>query len=481
MAPNRPRNNRDIRRWACIRAWRHALDLVLAATFAWTLGACGGGKAPQPAPTPAVPAGPGRTFHVSPSGSSGGDGSTARPYDLATILANGGPARGGDTIWLHGGTYRGAWGSYLTGTTDAPIILRQYPGDRAILDGNDPAAENQGAVLAIYGANTTYWGFEITSSRGDRVDQKQPSSPAGITMLGSSNIKLINLIVHDLPGNGMGLWSENTGAEIYGSIVYYNGLNQFDHGMYIQNRTGLKQITDNVIFRGAGHGIHAYGSGAAFLDDIQLDGNTLFNNGELTGGTQRNILVGGDTVAHRPRVTSNSTYYPSTQGANNLGYAAGCTDAVVTDNAFAGGDALELINCTPTQMARNQLRGFWLPQNMPDLFPDNSYTPGIPTGTQVVVRPNRYESGRALVTIFNWDMQSRVSVDISKIGLTNGDHYNLIDPQNLGAGAIETGTYSGSSITVPMTGLTTARPVWQLGVPAPHTPPEFGVFLIQKQ
>ncbi len=470
MAASHPRTN-----------W---LNLFLAAAFICGLGACGGGKAPTPAPTPTptptAPTGPGRTFHVSPSGNSSGDGSAARPYDLATIVAASGPARGGDTIWLHGGTYRGAFASYLMGTADAPIVLRQYPGERAILDGNDPAAANQGAALAIYGGNTTYWGFEITSSQTNRVDQQQPSVPAGITMLGSTNIKLINLIVHDMPGNGMGLWSDNTTAEIYGSIVYYNGTNQFDHGMYVQNRTGIKLLGDNLIFRGAGHGIHAFGSGSAFLDDIQLDGNTLFNNGELTGGTQRNILVGGDTIAHRPQVTSNSTYYPSTQGANNLGYAAGCTDAVVTDNNLAGGDALELINCSPTQMVRNVLRGSWVPGNMPDLFPDNTYTAGIPTGTQVIVRPNKYETGRALVTIFNWDMQGRVSVDISKIGLANGDRYNVLDPQNLGAGVIETGTYNGTAITVPMTGLSTARPTWSQGVAAAHTPPEFGVFLIQK-
>jgi len=471
--------------WRRLRLRRLAVIILAAAVICETLDCSG--KSPQPtpspspAPAPGAPTGPARAWHVTPSGTAGGDGSTARPLDLATAVSRQSPAQAGDTIWLHGGTYRGAWASYLTGTSSAPIVMRQVPGERAILDGNDPAADSQGAVLAIFGANTSYWGFEVTSSRAERVDQKSPSSPSGITLLGSSNIKLINLVVHDMPGNGLGLWSENTDAEIYGLIVYYNGLNQFDHGMYVQNRSGVKHLTDNVIFRGAGHGIHAFGSGAAFLDDIQLDGNTIFNNGELTGGTQRNILVGGDTVAHRPRVTSNATYYPSQTGANNLGYAAGCTDAVVTDNYFAGGDALQLVNCAPAQMVHNRLSGFWYPQNMPDLFPDNTYSTGLPTGTQVVVRPNRYEPGRALVTIYNWDLQSRVSVDLSNAGLVAGDRYNILDPQNLQAGVVETGTYSGAPITVPMTGLSTARPVWQLAVAAGHTPPEFGVFVVQKQ
>src|SRR2546423_14181180 len=51
----------------------------------------------------------GTSHYVSPSGASAADGTMARPWDLATALAGaGGRIAPGDTIWLRGGTYRGA-------------------------------------------------------------------------------------------------------------------------------------------------------------------------------------------------------------------------------------------------------------------------------------------------------------------------------------------------------------------------------------
>jgi hypothetical protein len=45
----------------------------------------------------------------------------------------------GETTWLRRGTYQGAFTSNLTGNSSAPIILRQYSGERAIIDGNGGA------------------------------------------------------------------------------------------------------------------------------------------------------------------------------------------------------------------------------------------------------------------------------------------------------------------------------------------------------
>lgn len=47
-------------------------------------------------------------YYALPSGSSSGDGSAGRPWNLATALSSKyGRARAGDTVWLMGGTYRG--------------------------------------------------------------------------------------------------------------------------------------------------------------------------------------------------------------------------------------------------------------------------------------------------------------------------------------------------------------------------------------
>jgi hypothetical protein len=47
-------------------------------------------------PTPTTHAG----RYVAPNGSSGGDGTAARPWDLASVLSGSKPVQPGDTVWL---------------------------------------------------------------------------------------------------------------------------------------------------------------------------------------------------------------------------------------------------------------------------------------------------------------------------------------------------------------------------------------------
>ncbi len=78
-------------------------------------------------------------FYVSPTGTTGtgpGTGTISNPWALQTALSQPSAVHPGDTIWLRGGTYTGLFTSSLTGTSDLPIVVRQYPGERATLDGN---------------------------------------------------------------------------------------------------------------------------------------------------------------------------------------------------------------------------------------------------------------------------------------------------------------------------------------------------------
>ena len=105
-------------------------------------------------------------------------------------------------------------------------------------------------------------------------------------------LKFINLVVHDLR-QGFSFWQEAVDGEISGCLVYYNGWTASDrghgHGIYMQNQTGTKTIEGNVIFSGFGLGIQAYGSETAHLDNFLIQGNTLFNGGDLepTGGSRQ--------------------------------------------------------------------------------------------------------------------------------------------------------------------------------------------------
>jgi hypothetical protein len=93
----------------------------------------------------------------------------------------------------------------------------------------------------------------------------------------------------------------------------------------------------------------------------------------------------------------------------------------------------------------------------------------------VYIQPNKYEAKRANLTIYNWDLASTVSVNLSSV-LNPGDQYVIQDAQNFYGPPVASGTYSGSPVSIKMTGLSKAAPV---GFAAPaHTAPQFGTFVV---
>jgi Right handed beta helix region len=430
----------------------------------------------------------GQTYYVSPFGRPDGDGSPEHPWDLAKALAQPSAVHPGDTIWLRGGIYRGIYTSRLTGTVVAPIIVRQYPGERATLDGGT----NTAALLIVGGAYTWFWGFEIASSSLDRdstdtgpyptdlnrpyegiANAQQPGSGAGT--------KFINLVVHNL-GQGIALWQDATDAEIYGCLIYYNGWDAPDrghgHGIYTQNLTGTRAIKDNIVFANYSHGLHAYGSGSAHLNNIWAEGNTLFQNGVLSFSGGRNLLIGGKTgnVAQNPTIISNSLYRPSGPGSPtsdfDLGFSGGCASPTVTNNYIA--DNTEFVNCSNITVTGNTFYGT-VAGLSPSSFPSNTYLSQRPTGNLAFVRPNLYEPARANITVYNWNLAPTVSVDLTGV-LTVGSSYEIRNAQDFFGAPVLTGTYAGGTLALPMSGLSVETPV---GVAAPSpTGPEFNAFVL---
>jgi hypothetical protein len=418
-------------------------------------------------------------FYVSPTAGSGGTGSFSNPWKLQTALSHPSAVQPGDTIWLRGGTYNAPpYTSYLTGTSANPIIVRQYPGERAKIDGN---YNGNSPTLTIFGKYTWYWGFEIFNSDPTRYtsDGDDPPRRGPAVTLSGDGTRMINMIVHDT-SQGVLTGEGASDARIYGNLFYYNGYDSPDrghgHGIYAQNLgTPYKQIYDNIIFEQFGWGIHAYGEGG-HLDNLDFQGNISFNNGGLSGGYHSNILVGGtQNSATNPKLTSNYTYNFDQQNNNNLGYAAGCTSPKVIDNYFVSGDALDVNNCSSMTITGNTFYGS-ISGFSQSAFPNNTYYGSTrPTGAKVFIRPNSYESGRAHIVVYNWDLDPTVEVDLSSV-LSTGAVYSLTNAQNPFAAPVLSGTYTGNPISVPMTGLTPATPVGVAEPPA--TGPEFNVFIL---
>jgi hypothetical protein len=428
-------------------------------------------------------------FYVAPTGSASASGSVTSPWDLATALAQPSAVKPGDSIWLRGGTYTGHFVSSLKGSKGKPIVVRQYPGERATLDGNYGGNE---VTLTVNGQYAWFWGFEVTNSDPTRTSASS-DNPArrgtGVHLLGPGT-KLINAVVHDA-AEGVLTTALAPDAEVYGNVLYYNGYDGPDrghgHGVYVQNDTGTKRVVDNVIFGQFGIGIHGYTEGGK-LDDIHIEGNTSFANGVLSQvtGPTIDILVGANgsaadspgsssKVAKRTFLVSNYTYFVEGGTGVNLGFSKGIASPTLLDNYLVAEQALALVNAfRPIQMSGNTVIGD-LSGLTTSEFSANTFLASRPAGQKVFVRKNQYEPGRANITVYNWDRAATASVPLQGV-LENGTDYELRNAQNFFGPPVLSGTYQGSPLAIPLSGLAVAAPI---GRPAPAaTGPDFQVFVL---
>lgn len=430
-------------------------------------------------------------FFAAPSGTSSADGSRAKPWDLPTALAQPPAVKPGDTIWLRGGTYLGHFTSTLRGSTKKPIVVRQYAGERATIDGNDGG---NAVTLLIRGSDAWYRGFEVTNSSATRTSSSADNPTTrgeGVNLLGPRT-RLINVVIHDT-AQGVITGTDYPDTEISGCLIYYNGYDGPDrghgHGVYVQNAApSTKLVLDNIIFDQFGYGIHAY-TESGKLDNLDLEGNVSFNNGVLShvSGVSTAILLGANgspasgpndstKVAKNAILKHNYVYSSSASGtAVNLGYSKGIASPTIVDNYFVGGTALALVNAfRPITMTGNTFYGS-ISGFQSSEFPNNTYYTSRPAGVKVFVRQNRYEPGRTNITIYNWDRVPSLDVDVHG-AIMVGTHYELRNAQNFFGPPVLSGIYDGSPLHVPMTPLTPATPV---GWPTPTpTGPDFQVFVL---
>lgn len=486
------------------QGWVVVVTAAALAACATERSATGPTSPPDTFPTQPRPA-PTSGYYASPTGSPAGDGSAARPWNLATALSGGaGRVQPGDTVWMRSGIYAGNFRTAISGAVGRLVVFRQYPGEHARIDG----------TLRADGTDVAFWGFEIMSS-----------APSGILPALESRgarQKFINLVIHDAAQQGITFWDEAVDGELYGNIVYNNGTHEnLDHGTYVHNMTGTKLIKDNVFFNNLAYGIHVYaGLGDGTQRNVHVVGNVAFNNGAISTryAAKGNILIGAEDPDEGMQAIDNLLYFSGSVGENlRLGYLAANKDVVVTGNTvFGGGTALVVGDWTSATIQNNTVGG---PAEIVDLrdspsghaWSGNRYfrTPtaaawrtgagaalalvdwklatGLgstdlavapaPSTTLVVVRPNQYEQGRALIVVYNFAGQSSVSVNLSGV-LTNGQRYEVHNVQNYYGTAVAAGTYSGASITLPTSGVNPPARLGRSTPTPPRTGPNFDTFVV---
>ena len=465
-------------------------------------------------------------WYAAPGGSSNGDGSS-QPWDLQTALSGGhGKVQPGDTVWLRGGTYTSAVTSTLTGTAAAPIVVRQFPGERAMLDAKGgTSSTSRGDFFSVIGSYSIFWGFELMDSDPNRTTDTRPN----LLVANASHLKFVNLILHD-GGIAFFMYPDPVDIEITGCVIYNNGWQQPDfgngHGLYLKSLTGPVYARDNIVFNQFGYGIHVFTiAGTGGLTNIHVEGNASFNNGAVdvnpSNSPNANILFGGSEPVHNGSLVSNMTYFSPNVGVHNLLLGFGTTvnaDLTVQNNYAVGGETVadvgwwqsltvsgnslfgstsEMIWLRETDLSGFQLTNnryyrdpsaaAWGYINQDYSFPTWQGLTGVgatdqavasnPTEPRVFVRPNRYESGRANIVVYNWTSQATVPVDLSGI-VQVGNHYQVQNVQDFFGAPVLSGTYGGGLVNIPMTGVTPVAPIGGSPTPPPQTGPDFGVFVV---
>jgi hypothetical protein len=458
---------------------------------------------PPTPPTP-LPTAPVRGYFAAQNGSSAADGSRERPWNLSYALSGAdGRIQPGDTLWIRGGTYAGNYRTAISGEPGRLVVVRQYPGERATIDG----------TFRADGHDVAFWGFEIMSST--------PVGTVAVLQARGPRQKFINLVVHDGPQQGITFWDEAVDSELHGNIVYNNGTHEnLDHGTYVHNMTGTKLITDNVFFNNLAYGIHIY----ANPDDptqrnIHVIGNVSFNNGTISTryAAKGNILIGADTRDEGMRAMDNLMYFSGSAGDNlRVGYTAANKDVLVTGNyAFGGATAFVVGDWSAATVQNNTFGGAVQMVDLRDSpvghsWSGNRYyrsasatawrtTAGAltlsawklatglgstdevvadaPTATQVFVRPNKYEQGRANVVVYNHGNEGSVSVSLAGV-LAIGQRYEVRNVQNFYGTPVASGTYDGGSVPLPMTGVAPPPRIGRTTPTPPKTGPNFDTFVV---
>lgn len=288
-----------------------------------------------------------KEFHVFPldsetiKGTPNGDGSLNMPWDLQTALFQSSEQiNSGDIIWIHEGIYSGHYRSKLESTNaNNYITVSAYKNEKVVLNGNE--ANAIGYVLEVNGNRVIYKNFEITYL-GDfsrTKSDKNFKAAVGINHRKGEDCKFQNLIIHNIPGSGIGSWKATGGSTIEDCIIYNNGyIGSRGHGVgvYVQNQSEkTRVIRNNIIFNNYYKGIEIWtatsGSKFEFVKNVTLNDNIIFNNGAPYGKYVDNVIIAsndadGINIAKRIKLIDNVLYHNvNFSDSKNYGYGASLT------------------------------------------------------------------------------------------------------------------------------------------------------------
>ena len=204
---------------------------------------------PTATPQPTEP--PGEARHVSPSGSSSGDGSEQNPWSLETAATS---AQPGDLVLIHDGTYpigQGLW-LFNNGTEEQPITFHAVGQVTFFKSAHD------GAMLDVRGYS--YLTFEGITFDGD-YDARKWTAWRGVAMENTHNITLHDCAIRNLDGRAIYISGNATDIQIDHCTIdlgWYSDGNSHDGLLAFGANIARVSVTDST-FRNIDHvGVNFY-------------------------------------------------------------------------------------------------------------------------------------------------------------------------------------------------------------------------------
>lgn len=250
---------------------------------------------------------------ASQQGSDSNSGSAAAPLQTASALAA--SLSPGQVGCLHAGTYAGGLRISHGGAPGAPIVLRSYPGERALITGR--VYVPQGSDYVTVGAVSLDGNFQ-------RSGERLPSPTINANHVTFESDDVTNDRTEICFDVGSSTWGMADSTVIAHNRIHDCGVlpaTNHQHGIYVQDATNT-QIVGNVIVNNADRGIQLYPNSTGAV----ITGNVIAGNGEGVifsgeGGATSN----GNTVEHNLVVNSLirrdiESWYPSgtPHGVGNL-------------------------------------------------------------------------------------------------------------------------------------------------------------------
>lgn len=385
----------------------------------------------------------GQCFFVAVEGKIQNEGTRESPWDLASTLAGRHSIPPGSTILLQAGTYRHpdrSWDSpgftiSLAGERGKPIHIRPASAGRVTIDGKLEVKHSARHLrvweLEITVSETIHWNRRVRAG-GMEPDDSSALPSGGLNILGGSDSKFIHLVIRDMY-SGVGLWRTAVDAELYGCVIYGIGAIGPDRyhgpGIYTQNQSGTKQITDNLLLSNYSTTLQAYGSQQAPVQGFHVEGNIAF--APIKAGGRERILIGGAQPSSRIVATENILYEVPLE----LGYSASHNeDAIVTGN--------RIVNAP---MIIKNFRNLVQSGNIV-VLPDQPRPDRV---AEVILRPSRYIPGRANLAIFNWQKKPQVNVTLNSL-LMPGQAFSIVSALDYFGEPLVQGRFDGRPIPVPI-------------------------------